>query len=84
MKKDFYFVGLGLLSAGSRFTPSEMRTLQWLAGEAQKSNACFWDACSKAVEGTPERFDIEKLKETLRALDKGPLLEAYYDRADKV
>lgn len=81
MKKDFYFVGIGLLSAGHRFTPEETKTLQWLAGEAYKSNACYFDACRDAATGTPQRAAIERLKDTLRALDKGPLLEAYYDRA---
>ncbi|GJE78120.1 hypothetical protein [Methylorubrum suomiense] len=77
----FYLVGLGILMQGVQFTPDEQYLLNHLCKHAARGDEEYLKAIrSVKADATASRL-LERLKQTLRAMGKGPALEAYYDRA---
>lgn len=77
----FYLTGLGILMEGVRFTQEEQMLLEMLCRHAAKGDDEYLKAIRAIKSDLGASRLLERLKNTLRSLGKGPALEAYYDRA---
>lgn len=81
MTGKFYLVGLGLLMKDTQFTEEEKALLAFLCKHAERGDEEYLAALRTIHNDLGAIKALERLKNTFRALDKAPILQAHYDRA---
>ena len=84
MTGNFYQVGLGLLMKDTQFTEEEKALLAFLCKHAERGDENFLAAMQTIHNDLGATKALNRLKETFRSLDKAPILQAHYDRANRV
>ena len=84
MTGNFYQVGLGLLMKDVQFTDDEKAMLAFLCKHAERGDAAFEAALDVIHNDLGATKALNRLKDTFRSLDKAPILQAHYDRANRV
>ncbi|KQS75061.1 hypothetical protein ASG32_08160 [Methylobacterium sp. Leaf361] len=84
MTGNFYQVGLGLLMKDVQFTQDELAMLAFLCKHAARGDAEFEAALDVIHNDLAATKALNRLKDTFRSLGKAPILQAHYDRANRV